>query len=83
MDQTDQMVLSACYPAAEALARVRLGTDGYWRLHLRVRHESWSWAEATVEVYERLTLLEMMDVLADTEYRSDRVLHRPEAGCSR
>lgn len=83
MDELDQAVLSSCYPVAEVIAHLHLTSDGYWRLHLRKRHESWSWHEATVEAYEGLTLLETMDVLADMEYRRDHPGGTPGAGCSR
>jgi hypothetical protein len=63
MDQMEQMALAALYPPVEALIRLRWHADRGWSAHLRIRHESWGWSEATVDHYEQLALPELMDVL--------------------
>ena len=73
MDEGDQMALVQLFPPVEARVMLTMGENGLWSAHFRVRRESWSWAEATVDYYERLTLPSLMDVLSSMETsREDR-----------
>lgn len=58
--------LSQFYPIREALGSLSLSPTG-WRLSLRHRHFSGSWSSCSVDVFEHLTVGELVDVLEATQ----------------
>lgn len=58
----DSERLSQLYPVVEATGCITLKSHG-WSLSLRHRHFSGSWSDCSLEVFERLTIGELQDVL--------------------